>query len=94
MREKLGAADFLRLGLEHIDEQLADGLSLLLRVLDAFERLEEHVGRVDMHQRDIVMIAKQLRDLLAFVEPQQAVIDEHAGQLRADRLMQQHGGDG
>ena len=27
---------------------------------------------------------------LAFVEPQQAVIDEHAGELVADRLVDQH----
>ena len=40
------------------------------------------------------MAAEQLSDFLAFVQPQQAVIDEHAGQLRADRFVQQHGGDG
>ena len=38
LREELGAADLLRLGLEHVDEQLADDLALLLRVADAVER--------------------------------------------------------
>ena len=29
---------------------------------------------------------------LGFVQPQHAVIDEHAGELVADRLVDQHGG--
>jgi hypothetical protein len=33
-------------------------------------------------------------DGLCLVETQQAVIDEHAGELLADRLMDQHGRDG
>ena len=35
LREEIGAADLLRLGVEHVDEQSADGLALLLGVLDA-----------------------------------------------------------
>ena len=31
LREKLRAADLLRLRVEHVDEQTADGLALLLR---------------------------------------------------------------
>ena len=46
-----------------------------------------------MHQRNVVVAAEQVDDGLAFVEPQQPVIDEHAGQLIADRLVDQHGGD-
>src|SRR5437660_918942 len=40
LREKLRAADLLRLLLEHVDEQLADGLALDLRIAHAFERIE------------------------------------------------------
>ena len=39
------------------------------------------------------MPAKQRQHLLGFAEPQQAVIDEHAGELLADRLVDEHGGD-
>ena len=93
MRQEIGAADLLRLGLEHVDEQLADGLALLLGVGNAFERREERVGRVHVHQRDVVAVAEQRHDLLGLGEPHQAVIDEHAGELLADRLVDQHRGD-
>ena len=93
LRQKFGAADLLRLGLEHVDEQLADDLALGLRIADARERGEEMIGGVDVHQRNVVVAAEQLDDLLGFVEPQQAVVDEHAGELLADRLVDQHRGD-
>src|SRR5207302_2334464 len=35
---------------------------------------------------------KQARYLLGLRKPQQAVIDEHAGELIADRLVDEHGG--
>ena len=44
-----------------------------------------------MDQRDVVVVAEQAHDLLGLVEPQQAVVDEHALQLVAQRLVQQHG---
>ena len=40
------------------------------------------------------MVPEQVDDGLGLVLAQQAVIDEHAGELVADRLMDQHGGDG
>ena len=40
------------------------------------------------------MVPEQVDHGLGLVEPQQAVIDEHAGELVADRLMDQHRGDG
>ena len=47
-----------------------------------------------MHQRDVVVMPEQVDDGLGFVEPQHAVIDEDAGELVADRLVDQHCGDG
>jgi hypothetical protein len=41
LREEIRAAELLRLLLEHLDEQPADGLALLLRVGLAFERADE-----------------------------------------------------
>src|SRR5262249_52065850 len=94
LRKKLGAADFLRLCLEHIDEQLADGLALLLRILNALERLEERFRGIHVHERNVVALAKHRHDFLRFGEPHQAMIDEHAGELTSDRFMNQHRGDG
>ncbi len=48
--------------------------------------------RIHMHQRNVVVVAEQVDDRLGFVQPQQAVIDEHAGELVADRFMDQHRG--
>ena len=93
LRQKLGAAEFFRLGLEHVDEQSADGLALGLRVLDPGEVLEKKLLGFDVHQRDVVAVAKQSDHLAGLAEAQQAVIDEHAGQLIGDGLMDQHGGD-
>ncbi len=45
-----------------------------------------------MHQRDIVAVAKQRHDLVGLGEPHQAVIDQHAGELLADRFVDQHRG--
>ena len=39
------------------------------------------------------MVAEEVDDLLRLVEAQQTMIDEDAGELLADRLMQQHGHD-
>ena len=46
-----------------------------------------------MHQRDVVAVAEQRHHLLRLGEPHQPVIDEHAGELVADRLVDQHRGD-
>src|SRR5690349_7981243 len=94
LRQKLRAADFLGFGLEHIDEQFADGLALLLGVFDAMERFEKSVLRLNMNERNIVGIAEQRHDALALAEAKKPVIDEDAGELLADRLMDQHRGDG
>ncbi len=46
-----------------------------------------------MNQRDVVVMPEQVDDRLGFLQPQQAVVDEHASELVADRLMDQHGRD-
>ncbi len=84
---------FFASSLEHVDEQPADDLALGFRILDAGERLQEQLLGLDMHQRDVVGAAEQRDHLLGLAEPQQTVIDEHAGELLADRFMDQHGGD-
>ena len=40
------------------------------------------------------MAAKQRHHLFGLAEPQQSVIDEYAGELLADRLVNEHSGDG
>ena len=82
--------DLFRFRLKHIDEQLANRLALLLGIGDPGELAEEKRFRLNVNQRDVVAVAEQRHDLLRLAEPQQAVVDEHAGELLADRFVDQH----
>ena len=57
------------------------------------KRAEEKLRGIHMDERDVVVIAKQPHDLFGLAEAHQAVIDEDAGQLVADRFVDQHRGD-
>ena len=83
----------MRLLVEHVDKGGADRLALVLGVGDAGELVEKQVAGVAMHQRDVVVAAEQAHDLLRLAQAQQPGVDEDAGQLVADRLVQQGRGD-
>jgi uncharacterized protein YifE (UPF0438 family) len=57
------------------------------------ERAEEQFARVHMDERDVVVIAEQLHDLFRLAWRASGRVDEDAGELVADRLVDQHGGD-
>ena len=94
LSQELSPANLRGLGLEYLDEVLADGLALGLGIGDARQRIEELLLGVHVHERNVVVIAEQAHHLLGFAKAHQAVIDEHAGELIADGLVDQHGGDG
>src|SRR4051812_31425579 len=78
--------------LEDPDELTADDLALLLRVGDAGESVHEAVGRVhdlELPPGDGDEIAL---DLFGLPRPQQAGVDEDAGQLIADGALHERGG--
>ncbi len=93
LREEFRAADLFRLGLEHVDEGLADEFALGLRIGDAREAAEEQRRDVLVDQRDVEVAAEQRDHLLALAQPHQPVIDIDAGQLVADGFVDQYGGD-
>ena len=93
LSEEGRALDLFGFGLEHVDEQAADGLALGLRVADPVERTEEGLARVHVHQRDVVGIAEQGHHVLGLVLPQQAMIDKNAGETVADGFVDQDGGN-
>ena len=68
----------------------ADGLALSLGIRHASQRTEELLRRINVHKGNVVVIAEQANHLPGFVQTHQAVIDEYAGQLRANRLVNQH----
>ena len=90
-RTSPSAARFL---LEDADELLAHDLALLLGVGDAGEPREEALLRLHVDERDVEVAAERLHDLLGLVLAQQAVIDEDAGELVADRLVHEERGNG
>ena len=89
LRQEVGAAELRLLLLEDLDEEPPDGLALRLGVGDAGQRVEEQRLGLDVDQWDVVAVAKQRHHLLPLGQPQQAVVDEHAGELLADRLVDQ-----
>ncbi len=73
--------------LKYLDELATDDLALALRIADVFERRHELRGCIHVNNPDTEIARKRLHDLGGFVQAQQAGIDEHAGQLRADGAM-------
>ena len=89
LREEIDLAELLRFLVEHLDEQPADGLALVLRVGDAGKTGKEARAGIDGDQRDVVMAAEQIDHLSRLVLAQETVVDEDAGELIADRLVDQ-----
>src|SRR3546814_10434715 len=90
LRQEIRTTDLRRLLLEDVDEGAADDLALALGIVDALQLAEEELAGVAVHQRDVVVMAEQLDHLPGLVLAQQAVVDEDAGELLADRLVDQH----
>ena len=72
---------------------MTDGPPLLLGVLDAVERGEEPGLGVDRHEVDPQVRAEGPLHLLPLVQPEEAGVDEDAGELIADGLVHQRRGD-
>ena len=90
---KRGVVEVARHLLEHPDERLADDLALALGLDDVVERAEEPVAGLDVHEVDVELAQERLLDLLGLVKPEQSGVDEHAGELIADRLVHDRRGD-
>ena len=90
--QEVHGADLLGFILEHADELLADDLALALRGALPCQLLVEAVAGIDADKVDVKLaaFAEHLADLFALVLAQQAVVNEHAGQLLTDGLGQ-HG---
>ena len=86
--------DLAGLFLEDADELAPDDLALLLGIRDAGQGGEEAFALIGEDEVDPGGSDEVLADLLHLALPQQAVVDEHAGELRADRLLHECRGDG
>ena len=89
LRQPFRVLEFGGLFLEHLDEQIADGLALALGILDTVERLEKTCLGIDADNMHAHVFGEGRHDLIAFLMAQQSVVDEHAGEFVADGAMQQ-----
>ena len=87
--QELGALDLGRLVGKALDEGVADPPPLFLRIGHAGQRRQELVLGLDDVQVGLEVVGELADDRLLLVLPQQAVVDQDARELRADRLGQQ-----
>ena len=80
--------------LEHFDEQAADDLALFFGVGNAFQRPQELLTGIHVDDVQVHVLGEGVHYLRGLVQPQQAVVDEHAGELLADGLVDQRCGYG
>lgn len=97
LHKEIDLADLLRFGFKDTDEFLADDLALLLRLGHSLELFIETRLGVDADKVQVVRAfrAEHGLDLVVLILSEEAVIDEDACQLLADRLREQdrrHGG--
>ena len=79
--------------LEDFDECVADDLSLPLRIRHPFQPGEKQWRGVFVLELHFEMAAEDLLHHLGLARAEQTVVDENAGELIADGLVEQRGGD-
>ena len=79
---------------EDLDELAADDLALRLRIGHALRLVEEALLAVERDEVHAELALEDLLDHLALVEAHAAVVDEHADELPADRLVEERRADG
>ena len=89
LREKFDVAELGGFLIEDFDKEPPDDFSLLLRIANTGEFAEVALGGVHADHAHAEVLRKHPHDFVAFLMPQQAVVDKHAGELLADRLVQQ-----
>ena len=93
LHQDLRRAELARLALKNADELLAHHPALVFGVGDPLQGRKELFGSIHRHQFNAHPPAKGTRHLLRFILAQQTIVHKHAGELPADGLVQQGGGD-
>ena len=94
LRQPFGAGEFVRFSVEYFDEFLTDDFALGFGVGHACKFAHEIVHRIDANHFDAQMVGKHIHHHIAFVQAQQTVINEYAGELVANCAVNQRGSDG
>ena len=88
--QPLNVFQLQRFFVEHFNEYAADDLTFRFRIVLAFQRVEETLFAFNVNDVQAEMVTKHIHYLLGFVQAQQTVVDEHAGQVFSDCTVQQH----
>ena len=91
--QEVGVTDALERSLEDFDKGVADDLALGLRLRDALQPPQKQLGGVHHPDIDVEMPLVKRLDHLALASTQESVVHEHAGQLLADRPVNEGGRD-
>ena len=91
LRQEIYLAQLGRLVFEDLDELLADGLALFLRVDYPLQLIQEHVRGIHVNHVHLEVLAESVQRPFRLLPPQQSVVDENAGKLVADSCMHQRG---
>ena len=85
----LALCQLLDFFIERINELIANDFPLLFRIRYPLELIQEFLRRINLRQIQLHIPAERFHDALRFPFAKQTMIDEHAVQLRSDRLVQQ-----
>ena len=94
LRQPLNVFQLQRFFIEDFNEHAADDFTFGFRIVFAFQRIEEALLTFNMNDVQTEVVAKHIHHLLRFIQTQQTVVDEHAGQVFTDSAVQQHRGHG
>ncbi len=79
---------------EHFHEHAADDFTFCFWIVFAFQRVQEALFAFHVNDVQTEVVAEHIHNLLGFVQTQQTVVHEDAGQIFTDGTVQQHGGHG
>ena len=94
LHQKAHLSDTIRFSLKALDEETPNDLPFPFRIGDRLQAFEKFRGAIKTPQVELEMGRKGLLNLRSFLATQQAVVDEHAGQLLSDGTMGQRRRDG
>ncbi len=92
LRQPFDVVQLQRFFVEHFHEDAADDFTFRFRIVLAFQRIEEALLAFNVNNVQAKVVAKHVHHLLRFIQTQEAVIHEYAGQVFADGAVQQHRG--
>ena len=94
LRQPFNVFQLQRFFVKHFHEHATDDFTLRFRIVFPRQRRQETRLAFNVNDIQAETVAEHVHNLLGFVQTQQTVIHEDAGQIFADGAVQQHGGHG